>query len=49
MRNQLDIVTGGRKGAVETGEMTVPEQQLDPTRARLLPSGVYARWLAAEK
>ena len=48
MRNQLDIVTGGRKGAVEAGEMTVAEEQADATRARQLPSGVYARWLAAE-
>jgi 23S rRNA (cytosine1962-C5)-methyltransferase len=47
MRNQLDIVVGGKRGAVEAGEMTVPEQQPDPARARLLPSGVYARWLAA--
>jgi 23S rRNA (cytosine1962-C5)-methyltransferase len=46
MRNQLDIMVSGKRGAVETGEMTVLEQQPDPSRARLLPSGVYARWLA---
>jgi len=46
MRNQLDIMVSGKRGAVETGEMTVLEQQFDPSRARLLPSGVYARWLA---
>lgn len=48
MRNQLDIVTGGRTGAIEAGEMTVAEEQADASRARQLPSGVYARWLAAE-
>lgn len=48
MRNQIDIVVSGRKGTVETGEMTIPEQQSNPARARLLPSGVYARWLAEE-
>jgi len=48
MRNQLDIVTGGRNGTIEAGEMTVAEEQADASRARQLPSGVYARWLAAE-
>ena len=46
MRNQIDIVTSGRKGTVEAGEMSVAETQADAGRARLLPSGVYARWLA---
>ncbi|BAM00353.1 MULTISPECIES: class I SAM-dependent methyltransferase [Caldilinea] len=48
MRNQIDIVVGGRKGDVEAGEMTIPEQQPEPARSRLLPSGVYARWLAPD-
>jgi len=45
MANQLDIVVGGRRGKVEAAEMVVAEQSRGKG-GRLLPSGVYARWLA---
>jgi 23S rRNA (cytosine1962-C5)-methyltransferase len=45
MANQLDIVVGGRRGKVEAAEMVVAEQSRG-RGGRLLPSGVYARWLA---
>lgn len=48
LENQLDIVTGGRGGEVESGEMTVAEQPPGKKAGRFLPSGVLARWLAAE-
>jgi 23S rRNA (cytosine1962-C5)-methyltransferase len=48
MANQLAIVTSGRGGKTEAAEMVVPEQGRDKAGARLLPSGVYARWLAED-
>jgi len=44
LENQLAIVTGSRRGAVESGEMLVAAEAM----ARPLPSGVYARWQAPE-
>ncbi len=46
LHNQLEIVVGGRSGTLESGEMTVAES--GTPRRRLLPSGVYARWLAEQ-
>lgn len=43
LENQLAAVVGRRQGAMESGEMTVAEPG-----GRRLPSGTYARWLAAE-
>ena len=48
LRNQLDIVVGGRGGHVEAGEMTIAETAAAGKPGRLLPSGVFARWLAPE-
>jgi 23S rRNA (cytosine1962-C5)-methyltransferase len=48
MANQLEIVTGGRPGTLEADEMVVAEQGRDKPDRRLLPSGVYARWLAED-
>lgn len=48
MANQLDIVTSGRRGASESGEMVIAERGRDKQGGRMLPSGVYARWLAAD-
>ena len=41
MSNQLAEVVAGRRGALESGEMTIAD-----SGGRLLPSGAYARWLA---
>ncbi len=41
MSNQLAELVNGRRGALESGEMTIAD-----SNARLLPSGAYARWLA---
>jgi len=43
VHNQLSEVVADRPGAVEMGEMTIGEEG-----GRLLPSGVYARWIADE-
>jgi 23S rRNA (cytosine1962-C5)-methyltransferase len=43
LANQLSELVGKRGGTLESGEMTVAE-----TGGRLLPSGTYARWSAAE-
>jgi 23S rRNA (cytosine1962-C5)-methyltransferase len=48
MGNQLEWLTNGRKGEIESGEMTVTEQAMPNVASRSLPSGVYARWLAAD-
>ena len=42
LQNQLGDLVGKRDGALESGEMVVVDQQ-----NRALPSGAYARWLAA--
>lgn len=39
LENQLEALVKGRRGNVESGEMTVAE-----TSGRLLPSGTYVRW-----
>jgi len=44
LENQLASLVVGNKGRMESGEMTVAE----PGKRRL-PSGTYARWLAADK
>lgn len=43
LQNQLTNVIGTRDGEIEAGEMTIVDAQQRP-----LPSGAYARWLAAE-
>ncbi|MCB0083101.1 MAG: class I SAM-dependent methyltransferase [Caldilineaceae bacterium] len=43
LENQLADLVAGRKGTVESGEMTVAEPG-----GRQLPSGAYVRWLADE-
>jgi 23S rRNA (cytosine1962-C5)-methyltransferase len=43
LENQLQAVVKGRGGVTQSGEMTVAE-----TGGRLLPSGTYVRWRAAE-
>jgi len=48
LRNQLDSIVNNRTGAIEANEMVVPEQEMPGRRGRLLPSGISARWLAAE-
>ncbi|MBK8051504.1 MAG: class I SAM-dependent methyltransferase [Anaerolineales bacterium] len=48
MQNQLEIVAGGRGGRIEGGEMTIREQDESGKPGRLLPSGVYGRWIARE-
>jgi 23S rRNA (cytosine1962-C5)-methyltransferase len=48
MGNQLEWLTNGRKGEIESGEMTVTEQTMPNVSSRRLPSGVYARWLAPD-
>lgn len=48
MTNQLAIACEGRRGKIEAGEMVVAEQGRGKGNGRLLPSGVYARWLAAD-
>lgn len=43
MENQLESVIDRRKGSLESGEMTIVDQQ-----GRALPSGVYGRWSAPD-
>lgn len=45
LQNQLQIVVAGRKGGIESGEMTLMESDDGQENRRLLPSGAYARWL----
>lgn len=48
LRNQLDSIVSSRGGVIEANEMVVPEQEMAGRRGRVLPSGISARWLAAE-
>ncbi|HMN30693.1 MAG TPA: class I SAM-dependent methyltransferase [Caldilineaceae bacterium] len=41
LQNQLDDIASGRRGKLESGEMTVAESS-----GRLLPSGAFVRWSA---
>jgi 23S rRNA (cytosine1962-C5)-methyltransferase len=43
LHNQVELLAAGRGGRIESGEMIVPDAQ-----RRVLPSGTYARWLAAD-
>lgn len=43
MQNQVEQMLSGRRGKMESGEMTVRD-----SGGRPLPSGAYARWSAAE-
>ncbi len=48
MQNQMEILLGRRRGAVDVGEMALAEPDAGPLPGRLLPSGVLARWEAEE-
>ena len=41
LSNQLDAYLHNKRGAIESGEMTVQDE-----KGRLLPGGTYARWVA---